>query len=70
MTATETTPGAPLQALENSYLGLPPAFYARIEPTPVAAPRLLRLNRALAAQLGLDPVGQLQQLQPQPQLGL
>jgi uncharacterized protein YdiU (UPF0061 family) len=55
MTATETTPGAPLQALENSYLGLPPAFYARIEPTPVAAPRLLRLNRALAAQLGLDP---------------
>jgi uncharacterized protein YdiU (UPF0061 family) len=30
-------------------------FYARIEPTPVAAPRLLRLNRALAEQLGLDP---------------
>jgi uncharacterized protein YdiU (UPF0061 family) len=55
MTTTAITAGAPMQALENSYLDLPPAFYARIEPTPVAAPRLLRLNRALAEQLGLDP---------------
>jgi len=55
MIVTETTAGAPMQALENSYSSLPSAFYARIEPTPVAAPRLLRLNRVLAEQLGLDP---------------
>ena len=55
MTTMGTTIDAPMRALENSYSSLPPAFYARIEPTPVAAPRLLRLNRALAEQLGLDP---------------
>ncbi len=31
------------------------ASYARVEPTPVAAPRLIRLNTALAETLGLDP---------------
>ena len=55
MTTIATTIDAPMQALENSYASLPSAFYARIEPTPVAAPRLLRLNRTLAEQLGLDP---------------
>jgi uncharacterized protein YdiU (UPF0061 family) len=39
--------------LDNSYARLPKAFYARVEPTPVAKPRLLRLNRPLAEQLGL-----------------
>jgi serine/tyrosine/threonine adenylyltransferase len=40
---------------QSSYLELPEAFYARVEPMPVSAPRLLRLNRALAEELGLDP---------------
>ncbi len=39
----------------NTYARLPERFYARLAPTPVAAPRLVRLNTALAAQLGLDP---------------
>ncbi|WP_421994602.1 protein adenylyltransferase SelO [Reyranella sp.] len=40
---------------DNRYARLPERFYARLEPTPVAAPRLLRLNEALACELGLDP---------------
>jgi uncharacterized protein YdiU (UPF0061 family) len=39
----------------NTYTQLPERFYARVPPTPVAAPRLIKLNRALAADLGLDP---------------
>ncbi|NEV79429.1 YdiU family protein [Rhodopseudomonas sp. BR0C11] len=40
---------------DNSYVALPPNFFARVAPTPVAAPRLIKLNRPLAVQLGLDP---------------
>ncbi len=40
---------------ENSYVRLPERFYARIAPTPVAAPRLIKLNASLAEMLGLDP---------------
>lgn len=40
---------------EHTYAALPANFFARVEPTPVAAPRLIKLNRELAAQLGLDP---------------
>ena len=40
---------------DNSYARLPERFYARLAPTPVAAPKLVKLNRALALQLGLDP---------------
>ncbi|PHK92957.1 hypothetical protein CR162_21120 [Pseudoroseomonas rhizosphaerae] len=42
-------------AFDNSYARLPERFHARLPPTPVAAPRLLRLNAALAGTLGLDP---------------
>jgi uncharacterized protein YdiU (UPF0061 family) len=38
----------------SSYAGLPPQFYTRLKPTPVAKPRLIQFNRPLAAQLGLD----------------
>jgi serine/tyrosine/threonine adenylyltransferase len=38
----------------SSYAGLPQQFYTRLKPTPVAKPRLIQFNRALAAQLGLD----------------
>ena len=39
---------------ENTYARLPARFYTRTEPTPVAAPRLIRFNAALAAELGLE----------------
>nr|WP_294517733.1 YdiU family protein [uncultured Rhodopila sp.] len=40
---------------DNSYARLPDRFHARLDPKPVAAPRLVRLNTALAEQLGIDP---------------
>ncbi|MFL5067557.1 MAG: protein adenylyltransferase SelO family protein, partial [Xanthobacteraceae bacterium] len=40
---------------QNSYSALPDSFFARVAPTPVTAPRLIKLNRPLAVQLGLDP---------------
>src|ERR1700690_3196660 len=40
---------------ENTYTALPANFFARVAPTPVAAPRLIKLNRPLARHLGLDP---------------
>ena len=40
---------------DNSYARLPARLYARLDPTPVAAPRLVRVNAGLAESLGLDP---------------
>ena len=40
---------------DNTYAALPERFHARLDPTPVAAPRLVRVNVALAERLGLDP---------------
>ena len=40
---------------DNTYACLPDRFFARVAPTPVAAPRLIRLNTDLAVELGLDP---------------
>ena len=40
---------------DNSYGRLPELFYARQQPTPVAAPQLIRVNRPLARGLGIDP---------------
>jgi uncharacterized protein YdiU (UPF0061 family) len=40
---------------DNSYARLPERLYARLDPTPVAAPRLIRVNAVLAEQLGIDP---------------
>ena len=41
---------------DNSYARLPERFFARLPPTPVASPGLIRLNEPLARQLGLDPL--------------
>ena len=41
-------------SFDNAYSRLPGRFYARLDPTPVAAPRLVRVNAGLAEQLGLD----------------
>jgi uncharacterized protein YdiU (UPF0061 family) len=40
---------------QNTYAALPANFFARVAPTPVTSPRLIKLNRPLAVQLGLDP---------------
>jgi uncharacterized protein YdiU (UPF0061 family) len=44
-----------LIAFHNSYARLPDRFFARLPPTPVASPRLVRVNEELARHLGLDP---------------
>src|SRR5450631_2667131 len=40
---------------QNTYVALPDNFFARVAPTPVDSPRLVKLNRPLAVHLGLDP---------------
>jgi uncharacterized protein YdiU (UPF0061 family) len=42
-------------AFDNSYARLPERFYARVSPTKVREPRIIKVNHALAEQLGLDP---------------
>jgi uncharacterized protein YdiU (UPF0061 family) len=39
---------------DNSYARLPERFFSRVAPTPVRDPRVIRINRPLAALLGLD----------------
>jgi uncharacterized protein YdiU (UPF0061 family) len=39
---------------DNTYARLPEHFFARLDPTPVAAPRLVKINEQLARKLGLD----------------
>ena len=40
---------------DNSYARLPSHFFARLPPTPVASPGLIRINTELANYLGIDP---------------
>jgi uncharacterized protein YdiU (UPF0061 family) len=42
-------------SFEHTYARLPEHFYTRLNPTPVAAPSLVKLNVDLARSLGLDP---------------
>ena len=54
MSATVPDPLPPhIGNLTNTFASLPETFYARLPPTPVRAPELLRLNEPLAAQIGL-----------------
>jgi uncharacterized protein YdiU (UPF0061 family) len=57
MTSQDTSTAAisPV-AFDNSFLRLPERLYARVAPTPVRSPRLLRVNSAVAGELGIDPV--------------
>jgi serine/tyrosine/threonine adenylyltransferase len=55
-TITETS-RPPAVSFDNSYAHLPERFYARLDPTPTAEPRLIKLNSELAAELGLDLSG-------------
>src|SRR5215217_7579767 len=47
--------GGPVFGFDNSYARLPERFYAQLDPTPVSGPRLIKVNEALARELGLDP---------------
>jgi serine/tyrosine/threonine adenylyltransferase len=40
---------------DNTYARLPGTMHVRVEPTPVEAPRLIKMNEALARELGIDP---------------
>ena len=42
---------------DNTYARLPGTMHVRVEPTPVEAPRLIKVNEALARELGIDPAG-------------
>ena len=44
----------PEPPFEHTYAGLPAHFHAQVAPTAVSAPSLIRLNDALAKDLGLD----------------
>jgi uncharacterized protein YdiU (UPF0061 family) len=49
-------PAAPVRfGFENTYARLPERFYAPVNPTPVTAPSLIKVNVELALSLGLDP---------------
>jgi hypothetical protein len=54
--AAERTAG-PIAVFSNSYARLPEHFFARLSPTPVAKPRLIKFNETLGAELGLDTRG-------------
>jgi uncharacterized protein YdiU (UPF0061 family) len=57
MTMTEQTNSGVKAAgwnFDNSYSRLPPSFFVRLSPVPVATPRLVILNRNLAETLGLN----------------
>jgi uncharacterized protein YdiU (UPF0061 family) len=41
--------------LQNGFACLPPAFYTRLQPTPVPAPYLVGASAAAAGLIGLDP---------------
>jgi uncharacterized protein YdiU (UPF0061 family) len=61
--SSSETPALPLElatssvrfGFDNSYARLPEHFFARVNPSPVSAPRLVKVNVELAHQLGLDP---------------
>ena len=46
-----------IAVFSNSYARLPEHFFARLCPTPVAEPRLIKFNELLAEDLGLDTRG-------------
>ena len=47
----------PIAVFSNSYARLPEHFFARLSPTPVAGPHLIKFNKSLAEELGVDTRG-------------
>ena len=48
---------SPIAVFSNTYARLPERFFARLSPTPVAKPHLIKFNEALASELGIHPEG-------------
>jgi uncharacterized protein YdiU (UPF0061 family) len=48
---------SPIAVFSNSYARLPEHFFARVSPTPVAKPHLIKFNEALASELGIHTEG-------------
>ena len=46
-------PGS-IASFSNSYARLPEHFFARLPPTPVGRPQLIKFNDSLASELGID----------------
>ncbi|MCB1434246.1 MAG: YdiU family protein, partial [Alphaproteobacteria bacterium] len=42
-------------AFDNSYARLPGSMHASVLPTPVTKPQIIKVNTALAEELGIDP---------------
>ena len=55
--ATATDPGAAVDRLPfgQAFAALPPAFFTRLQPTPLPAPYLVGASAAAAALVGIDP---------------
>jgi uncharacterized protein YdiU (UPF0061 family) len=49
------SPTVEMVAFDNSYARLPDRFYARVAPTKVGDPRVVKINRPLAELLGASP---------------
>jgi len=49
--------GSPIAVFSNTYARLPEHFFARLSPTPVAKPHLIKFNGSLASELGLRTEG-------------
>ncbi len=45
----------PAIAFDNTYARLPARFFARVQPTKVASPRIISVNQRLAEVLGINP---------------
>ena len=50
-------PAIPIAVFSNTYARLPGHFFARLSPTPVAKPHLIKFNEALASELGIHTEG-------------
>ena len=57
MTAQHPTPETAAIPFDNSYARLPGTMHVGVLPTPVKAPKLIKVNEALARELGIDASG-------------
>ena len=57
MPATVERLGRPFAVFSNSYARLPEHFFARLAPTPAPKPHLIKFNKSLASELGVNAQG-------------
>ncbi len=54
---TAARAASPIAVFSNSYARLPEHFFARLAPTPVSKPGLIKFNDSLASELGVNAPG-------------